>query len=63
MAKKGRDQFGLDKTMGAAGRKRLSEQPKASRSVPGAEAPSGNRGARPSDSRAVPGAKIQGSKS
>lgn len=52
-----KDQFGLDSCMNSAGQKRLSEQPKASRSVKGAEAPSGNRGARPSASRSVKGIK------
>jgi len=50
-----RDQFGLDATMNAAAKKILTEQPKASRSVPGAEAPSGSRGLRPSASRSVKG--------
>jgi len=36
----------------------LSNQPKASRSVAGAEAPSGSRGARPSASRNVKGSNI-----
>lgn len=50
-----RDQFGLDATMKAAGKKILSEQPKSSRSVAGAEAPSGVRSTRPSASRNVKG--------
>lgn len=33
----------------------LANQPKSSRSVAGAESPSGSRGARPSASRNVPG--------
>jgi len=52
-----KDQFGLDSTMNAAGKKRLSEQPKASSSVPGVEAPSrtGGAGPKPSASRTVKG--------
>lgn len=57
------DQFGLKATMNGAGKKRLSEQPKASRSVTGVEAPSVTRGERPSASRSVPGSKLQGPKS
>lgn len=53
--KKGKDQFGLGSLEKSLGKKRLGEQPKSSRSVKGAEAPSGNRGLRPSDSRAVKG--------
>lgn len=51
------DQFGLNSTMNAAGKKRLSQQPKSSSSVPGAEAPSrtGGSGPRPSSSRTVKG--------
>jgi hypothetical protein len=47
------DQFGLNSTMNAAGKKRLSEQPKASRSVPGVEV--NTKGSRPSASRTVKG--------
>ena len=52
-----RDQFGLDGTMNKAGNKRLSEQPKSSRSVRGAEDPSrtGGAGPKPSSSRTVKG--------
>jgi len=53
MASKGKDQFGLDSTMNAAGKKRLSEQPKASRSVAGVEV--NTIGSRPSASRTVKG--------
>jgi hypothetical protein len=49
------DPFNLKKCEQMKGAKRLSEQPKASRSVAGAEAPSGNRGLRPSASRSVKG--------
>lgn len=50
-----RDQFNLGALEKAAGNKRKGEQPKSSRSVKGAEAPSGNRGLRPSKSRNVKG--------
>jgi hypothetical protein len=54
------DPFNLKHCEKMKGAKRLSEQPKASRSVAGAEAPSGSRGARPSASRNVAGSNIQG---
>jgi hypothetical protein len=48
-----KDQFGLDSTMNSAGKKRLSEQPKASRSVKGIEV--NTIGSRPSASKTVKG--------
>lgn len=53
MASKGKDQFGLDSTMNAAGKKRLSEQPTSRNNVPGAEV--NTIGNRPSASRTVKG--------
>lgn len=51
MKGKGKDQFGLDSCMNSAGAKRLSEQPKASRSVTGIEV--NTIGSRPSSGRTV----------
>jgi hypothetical protein len=60
MKKVSADPFNLKGCEKMKGAKRLSEQPKASRSVAGAEAPSGSRGVRPSASRNVAGSNIQG---
>jgi len=48
-----RDQFGLDGTMSAAGKKRLGQQPTSKNNVPGAEV--NTIGTRPSDSKTVKG--------
>lgn len=63
---KGSDQFGLDSTMNAAGKKRLSEQPSSSRDVrgiAGCEAHNGGLPKGPTDRHNVAGSKLQGSKS
>lgn len=60
------DQFNLKGTMGKAGSKRLSEQPKIQKNVKGiGEAESKNRGlpGGPNGKYDVPGSNIQGSKS
>jgi hypothetical protein len=49
---KGKDQFGLDATMNAAGKKRLSEQPTTKNNVPCGHAVKSNS---PSASRTVKG--------
>ena len=51
--KKGKDQFGLDATMNAAGKKRLSEQPTTKHNVSGVEV--NTIGTRPSASKNVKG--------
>lgn len=50
-----KDQFNLKSTESTLGKKRLSEQPKAGNSVPGAEAPSSVKPNLPSASRNVKG--------
>ena len=51
-----RDQFGLDGTMSAAGKKRMASQPKGN-VTPGSQAPENVRPNTPSASRSVPGAE------
>lgn len=48
-----KDQFGLDSTMNAAGKKRLSQQPTSKHNVPGSDV--NTIGKRPSASRNVKG--------
>jgi len=64
--KKGSDQFGLDSTMNAAGKKRLSEQPSSSRNIRGLDACEAHNAGLPkgpTDRHNVQGSKLQGSKS